>query len=176
MLQTVSVVTCLYMYDGLGNPAAMANPYYGNAYTLSFDPYGTATRTDGGTNNGGWAENPYLFHGGLQNRATTTLKYGARWYAPTTGTWTQQDVRNAPLDPANANRYAYAAGDAINYSDSTGKCSAEDVIFDLGGGIFGLGTAAAGLAGSVTVVGGVVAAVSIGFAFYSFGKFLDACT
>ncbi len=28
-------------------------------------------------------------------------RYGARWYKPTTGTWTQEDTLNAPLNPAN---------------------------------------------------------------------------
>jgi RHS repeat-associated protein len=160
MLQTVSVVTCMYMYDGLGNPAAMANPYYGNAYTLSFDPYGTATRTDGGTNNGGWAENPYLFQGGLQNRATGTLKYGPRSYNSATGGWTQQDTRNAPLDPANANRYAYAGGDPINNNDPTGReITACGAIIAGSGIVLGLvGLAAVVSTGGLGAVG-VVAAV-----------------
>jgi RHS repeat-associated protein len=69
------------------------------------------------------SENPYLYGGGLQDRATGHLEYGARWYDPVTGSWTQQDTRNTPLDPANANRYQYAAGDPINNADPTGAFS-----------------------------------------------------
>ena len=46
-----------------------------------------------------------------------------RWYNPTTGTWTQQDTLDHPLDPANANRYAYAGDDPINGSDPSGNLS-----------------------------------------------------
>src|ERR1039458_1650240 len=38
---------------------------------------------------------------------------------PTTGTWTQQDPINTPLDPYNANRYEYAADNPVNYFDPT---------------------------------------------------------
>lgn len=34
--------------------------------------------------------------------------------------WTQQDSLEAPLDPVNANRYAYAGSDPINNYDPTG--------------------------------------------------------
>jgi hypothetical protein len=39
---------------------------------------------------------------------------------PLTGTFTQQDTVDAPLDPANANRYGFAGGDPINNIDPTG--------------------------------------------------------
>ena len=48
------------------------------------------------------------------------VKYGQRWYNPGIGRWTQMDTLDAPLDPANANRYAYAANDPVNNSDPLG--------------------------------------------------------
>lgn len=86
-----------------------------------YDPYGGATRTDGGGNNGGVTENPYLFGQGVQDRATGELKFGQRWYSPTTGSWTQQDALNAPLDPNNGNRYQYAADNPVNEHDPNGR-------------------------------------------------------
>jgi len=89
------------------------------SYALQFDPYGSATQTSVGSN-GGTTQNPYSFHAGLQDRSTGYIKFGARWYDPATGTWTQQDTYNAPLSPGNANRYLYAGGDPINVADPTG--------------------------------------------------------
>jgi RHS repeat-associated protein len=120
MLQTSNNVNCLYMYDITGNPIVLSTSFNTTSYALQFDPYGAATQTAGGTN-GGTTQNPYSFHAGLQDRATGYIKFGARWYDPATGTWTQQDTYNAPLSPGNANRYAYAGGDPINASDPTGN-------------------------------------------------------
>ena len=53
---------------------------------------------------------------------------GQRWYNPITGTWTQQDTLDHPLDPANANRYAYAGDDPINGSDPSGVSYSECVL------------------------------------------------
>ena len=81
---------------------------------------GVQTLTAGGTGNGA-AQNPYAFHAGIKDPGSGLVKFGQRWYNPTTGTWTQQDTLDAPLDPANANRYAYAGDDPINNLDPTGE-------------------------------------------------------
>ena len=81
------------------------------------------------------------------------MKFGLRWYDATAGTWTQQDTLDAPLDPANANRYAYAAGDPINGSDPTGQINNTDCAL-----------AGAGLAlATVGLVGAVVTGPGTGF-------------
>ncbi len=120
MLQTSNNVNCLYMFDITGNPIVLSTSFSTTSYALQFDPYGSATQTSGGSN-GGTTQNPYSFHSGLQDRATGYIKFGARWYDPATGTWTQQDTYNAPLSPGNANRYLYATGDPINDGDPTGQ-------------------------------------------------------
>ncbi|TWP39063.1 RHS repeat-associated core domain-containing protein [Leekyejoonella antrihumi] len=120
MLQTNSSVTCLYMLDPMSNPVLLSTSFHTTSLAIRYDPYGGATRTDGGGANGASTENPYLFGLGLQDRSTGELKFGQRWYNPLTGTWTQQDTLNAPLDPANANRYEYAADNPLNILDSTG--------------------------------------------------------
>ncbi|MDQ2836059.1 MAG: hypothetical protein M3Y42_01190 [Actinomycetota bacterium] len=144
MLQTTSGVTCLYLYDGTGNPVAMSTSFSTTAIALKYDPYGAATRTDSAGSNGAWTENPYEFGEGLQDRATGELKFGARWYSPTTGGWTQQDALNAPLDPHNANRYEYGADNPINDKDATGRDIFDDV------------------ASAVSTVAGVVATATAG--------------
>ena len=83
-----------------------------------------------------------MFKAGIQDRVTGWVKYGQRWYSPTLGRWTQQDTRDAPLNPKNANRYAFAACDAINNSDPSGR----DTCSQSGATTAALGVAAAGLA------------------------------
>lgn len=67
--------------------------------------------------------NPYQFKGGLHDRTTNWVKFGHRWYSVEWGRFSQQDTLDAPLDPANANRYAFAANDPINNADPLGLYS-----------------------------------------------------
>ncbi|NYK11747.1 RHS repeat-associated core domain-containing protein [Leifsonia naganoensis] len=123
LLRTSSGKQSLYVYDGTGNPAALLTSDSYVAFAYTYDPYGTPTLTknSGGS---GVPQNPYLFKGGIQDRGSGLVKFGLRWYNPMTGTWTQQDTLDAPLDPANANRYTFAGGDPTNGADPTGySCS-----------------------------------------------------
>ncbi|WP_267545084.1 RHS repeat domain-containing protein [Arthrobacter sp. H14-L1] len=155
MLRTASGKQALYVHDGTGNPAALItnDPYVAFAY--DYDPYGTPvlTQVSGGN---AVSQNPYTFKDGIQDRTTGWVKYGARWYNPTTGRWTQQDTLDNPLDPANANRYAYAANDPINNSDPLGTFNIFDVIAGVAlvSGVVGLGVL---LAPEVTVGAGLFA-------------------
>jgi RHS repeat-associated protein len=45
---------------------------------------------------------------------------GARWYDPATGNFTAQDINSYLGNPANGNRYAYAADNPANFVDPTG--------------------------------------------------------
>nr|WP_244638026.1 RHS repeat-associated core domain-containing protein [Frigoribacterium sp. CFBP 13707] len=120
MLTTSSDIATLYIWDGTGNPVGLLTDFSTNAFSYTYDPYGTRTLTAGGTGNGA-GQNPYSFKSGIQDRASGLVKFGLRWYDATSGTWTQQDTLDSPLDPSNANRYAYAGGDPINASDPTGE-------------------------------------------------------
>lgn len=120
MLSTSADQDCLYVWDGIGNPVGLLTDFNSNAFSYSFDPYGAANLTGGGTGNG-TSQNPYLFKAGIQDRATGMVKFGVRWYDPTTGRWTQQDTLDVPLDPADANRYSFAGADPINGADPGGQ-------------------------------------------------------
>ncbi|ROQ30999.1 RHS repeat-associated protein [Frondihabitans sp. PhB188] len=122
MLTTSSDIGCLYVYDGLGNPVGLLTDFATNAISTNYDPYGVGDLS--GTGNG-VGQNPYTFHSGTQDRASGLIKFGIRWYNPATGTWTQQDTLDAPLDPANANRYVFVGGDPVNGLDPTGKAGGE---------------------------------------------------
>jgi RHS repeat-associated protein len=159
MLRTSTGMQSLYVYDGTGNPAALITNEAYVAFAYSYDPYGKPALTEN-SGGAGVPQNPYTFKIGLQDRATGWVKYGQRWYSPGIGRWTQMDTLDAPLDPANANRYAYAANDPINNSDplGLGVCSVTVGIVSLfAGAVAGTFTFGAGiLVGSLGVLAGEV--------------------
>lgn len=173
MLRTSNGIQCLYVDDGIGNPVALLTDAAYAAYVLTYDPYGTAVVAKGGTGNG-YTQNPFTFKGGIQDRASGLVKFGLRWYDPTTGRWTQQDTLDAPLDARNANRYAYAGDDPINNLDLSGLYNlTRTAVIGLAGGVGGLisGCAAGAVAGAAALgagaipgcVGGLVGGFLIGF-------------
>ncbi|MGA1813690.1 RHS repeat-associated core domain-containing protein [Frondihabitans sp. 4ASC-45] len=179
MLITSTGTVSMYVYDGGGNPTWLLTDFGTNAWNTSYDPYGTQYLNSGGTGVG-YTENPYAFKGGLQDRASGLVKFGIRWYNPITGTWTQQDTLDAPLDPKNANRYQFAGDDPINGSDPSGLCSVLDTLgyiggfsllggigFGLAGGLFGLaaGAATAGPTAGLSIPAGIAGGYAIGTAF-----------
>ncbi|NEN78246.1 RHS repeat-associated core domain-containing protein [Nocardioides zeae] len=143
MLKTDDGIASIYVYDGTpGAPIALISDQAGQAArtaAYTYDPYGAATTAAGAHPNVA-AENPYTFSGnGVRDRTTNWVHYGERYYSTRTGTFTQQDTLDAPLDPNNANRYAYAGGDPINNTDPTGRLSWGDV-GDVATGALGLAT------------------------------------
>ena len=123
MLRTSSGIQALYVYAGTGSPVALLTDFASQAYAYSYDPYGVAVLTQSSGGNGE-VQNPFLFQGGIKDRATGWVHFGARWYNPSTGRWTQQDTLDAPLDPTNANRYAFAGNDpSTTRTHWKGTCS-----------------------------------------------------
>ncbi|MBS2938515.1 RHS repeat-associated core domain-containing protein [Nocardioides sp. J2M5] len=164
MLRTDTGNQNMYIYDGApGAPIAAININGQNTFGYNYDPYGVPTITN---NPGGSAitQNPYTFAGtGVKDRTTGWVHYAARYYSPVTGTWTQQDTLDAPLDPKNANRYAYAGGDPINNTDPTGQYSLKDFYGDAGACSAGVGLA--GASGQITngiALGGVIGGGPVG--------------
>ena len=125
--QPLGIVTsadqaCMLVFDGTENPVGLLSNSATVSFAYKYDPWGVQTLTAGGTGNGA-GQNPYAFHAGIKDPGSGLVKFGLRWYNPITGTWTQQDTLDNPLDPANANRYAYAGDDPINGSDPSGNLS-----------------------------------------------------
>lgn len=158
MLTTSSDIDALYVWDGLGNPVGLLTDFATNSFSYSYDPYGVQALTAGGTGNGA-GQNPYAFKAGITDRASGLVKFGIRWYEAETGTWTQQDTLDVPLNPSNANRYGFAGLDPVNGFDPTGlvDCS-----------FIGVASGLAALGGVGGIVGGTLGGVG-GLAGFAFG-------
>jgi RHS repeat-associated protein len=106
--------------DALGSTIAMADD---SANTLSrhytYDPDGNPTTTGTG------ATTNLLFAGGHQ--VGSLYHYGARYYDPTTATWTQQDPINQITSLTQANHYTYTSGDPVDRVDPTGLFALDDL-------------------------------------------------
>ena len=173
MIITSSDQDCLLVFDGLDNPVGLLTDFATNSFTYTYNPWGVQTLTAGGTGNGA-TQNPYTFHSGIKDKGSGLIKFGLRWYNPATGTWTQQDTLDAPLDPANANRYAYAGDDPINGTDPGGlittaqKCAIAFVGLGILAGVLtaavfaGLGAVAAPAAAAALADAGTLVSIGVG--------------
>ena len=172
--QPLGIVTsadqaCMLVFDGTENPVGLLTNSATVSFAYTYDPWGVQTLTAGGTGNGA-GQNPYAFHAGIKDPSSGLIKFGQRWYNPTTGTWTQQDTLDSPLDPANANRYAYAGDDPINGQDPTGQdCRAARQVADAAivlGGIATFAAPALGPAAPIVAAGGAGAVIGGGIGLF----------
>jgi len=158
MLRTSTGMQSLYIFDGTpGSPIALITSGATQGFGYDYEPFGTPILTQDGNGNG-IPQNPYTFAGsGVRDRVTGWVHYANRYYSTKTGTFTQQDTLDAPLDPGNANRYAYAGNDPINLTDPAGlkkkKLGACDYLSTFFGTLLGalaapLGPVASGAAGT----------------------------
>ena len=160
---TAATTNQYYYYpDGLGSVLGLINTAGGVAVTYTYDPYGNTTST-GGPNTTLAASNAYRYASGYLDTATGLYKYGARYYQPTLGHWTQKDTLNIIGDPANGNRYTYTytGDDPVNNIDPSGQLSLTDVAGFVAGvvvsvlceaGSAGLGTVGCAVVGGISVV------------------------
>ncbi len=100
--------------DHLGSPRLVVNTNDGTVVQrMDYDEFGNVL-TD--TNPG---FQPFGFAGGLYDRDTKLVRFGARDYDPETGRWTAKDPIR--FDGGNYNLYGYALGDSVNWIDMNGK-------------------------------------------------------
>jgi RHS repeat-associated protein len=136
-----------FINDRLGSTVALTDTTGSIVRSYSYDADGNATSSGSG------ATTDLKFASGHQ--VGSLYHFGARYYDPNIGRWTQQDPINQLDDLTQANRYAYAAGDPVNNTDPLGTLSFKKILRKVAG--------AAGIVGGVSIAGACLAATR-GFA------------
>ena len=99
--------------DHLGSPRLAVNIATGQTgQRIDYDEFGQVLND---TNPG---FQPFGFAGGLYDRDTNLVRFGARDYDAETGRWTAKDPML--FSSGDTNLYAYALNDPVNFTDSTG--------------------------------------------------------
>jgi RHS repeat-associated protein len=114
--QNVSGTRHYYLADRLGSIVGLSSNTGTLAQSYSYDPFGLIKSSSGSVTN------PFQFTGEYVNRVGIDglYKIGARYYSPGGARWFQADPIEQPDDLRSGNRYAYAAADPVNHTDSSG--------------------------------------------------------
>jgi RHS repeat-associated protein len=113
-------VTYRIITDHLGSPRVIINTTTGEiVQRMDFDEFGKVMLD---TNPG---FQPFGFAGGLYDKDTGLVRFGARDYDAESGRWTCKDPIG--FDGGDTNLYSYLWNDPINYFDPTGLLG-EDII------------------------------------------------
>jgi RHS repeat-associated protein len=158
-----------FVTDNIGSVTNVVSSCGCTDASYAYDPYGNLT-SESGSNAG---DNLLLYTGALTDpfgtgTHTGYVHDGNRWYSPATGSFTTQDTNSYLDNPADGNRYAYAADNPVNYIDPTGQGIWGDV---LSYGLTVVG-AAIGVVGVVVtspilIIGGAILGVAaLGIATY----------
>ena len=106
-------VTYRIITDQLGSPRLVVDVATGTiTQRIDYDAFGQVLSD---TNPG---FQPFGFAGGLYDRDTKLVRFGARDYDAETGRWTAKDPIG--FGGGDANLYAYVANDPVNFIDATG--------------------------------------------------------
>jgi len=145
---TTGTSSAYYLTDNLGSTVGIVTSTGVKTAAYAYDPYGR-TRTATGPNA---AANAIRYAGGLFDATTGVTKFGAGYYDPNTGRFTQPDPSGREHNP-----YAYAGNNPITHNEPTGLDWGD--IGAIAGGLIGIVAGAAlcgATAGVACVVGGAV--------------------
>ncbi|MFH0731293.1 MAG: RHS repeat-associated core domain-containing protein [Candidatus Omnitrophota bacterium] len=107
--------TYFYHTDHLGSSNVITDAIGNRASLTEYKPYGETSVQDG------TYDSNYKFTGKEYDCTTGLYYYGARYYDPELGRFTQADtIVPNPGDPQDLNRYSYCSNNPINYTDPTG--------------------------------------------------------
>ncbi len=125
--QTRDNKTTTYHYDGLGSARYLSDST--GAFTDSYDyeAFGKLLNKEGNTTN------HYLYTGEQQDEESKQYYLRARYYAPTTGRFTQMDsYQGSQADPVSLHKYLYANANPVMFTDPTGHFSMLDHTMAMG--------------------------------------------
>ena len=100
--------TKYFSLDGKGNVTALVDSTGSVVNSYKYDPYGKDQGSTLGTSS------MFTWKSGLDT-SKGLVKFGARYYDPTTSRWMSQD----PVP--NGNRYTYGAANPIDHTDPSGR-------------------------------------------------------
>jgi len=164
-----------YTANALGSVILTIDSAQAVAASYSYGPWGEAGSVTGSMA----GSNPWQYAGGYHDVATGLTKFGARYYNPATGRFTQPDPSHQ-----EANNYAYAGDDPINNTDPSGFWGWTDTFGAIGFGFaigalavttFGIGDVAL-LSGIFTFASFDFGALAIGCALPTGGQQYNPCT
>ncbi|WP_043429301.1 RHS repeat-associated core domain-containing protein [Arthrobacter sp. FB24] len=115
-MRTSTGASFYYTTDALGSIILLTDSAQAAAATYAYDSWGLTTASSGAQA----ATNPWTYAGGYNDTTSNRIKFGARYYNPYRGRFTQPDPSNQ-----EANRYAYAGCNPINSTDPSGLASQE---------------------------------------------------
>jgi RHS repeat-associated protein len=119
--------THYYVLDALGSVVALTDATGAVVGRYSYEPYGKPTFSGSKTSD-------FQFASGYYDAATKLVKFGARYYDPALGRWTQQDPLAGSLgNPKTLNRYAYVGCNPINETDPSGYCNVFELVYTVAG-------------------------------------------
>ncbi len=156
-MRTSTGASFYYTMDALGSIILLTDSTQAAAASYAYDSWGNTTSAGSQA-----ANNPWQYAGGYKDTITGYTKFGARYYDPATGRFTQPDPSGL-----SANRYAYVGCNPINATDGTGLDAGQCVLswIGLSAGILGI----IGAAASIPVTGPVGFWAATGLFFSIFG-------
>ncbi|WP_285291507.1 RHS repeat-associated core domain-containing protein [Arthrobacter sp. ISL-69] len=144
-----------YTTDALGSIILLTDSVQAAAATYAYDSWGQPTVSTGAQA----AVNPWTYAGGYNDTSSNRIKFGARYYNPYRGRFTQPDPSGQ-----EQNRYLYAGANPVNSTDPTGLLSLGEAVGGAIGLIFTSGAIGLGCAATLGVGCAVGVAVAFGIA------------